>query len=129
MKPAVKGAGKRTARALLEKHDCPVPFHAGRTRFLGHVASPVISVSPLQIIKDLWGDEQPPFDSIDDLNLLLDALVQGLWDDLTRHQKRSQPFRLARPSTEPIAPCRGSACRDARHHGGHLRVDIQRSEC
>src|SRR3546814_10165368 len=43
------------------------------------------------------------FDSIEEVNELLDTLVQGLWNDLTRHQKRSQPFRLTRPSTEPTA--------------------------
>src|SRR3546814_20584897 len=59
-----------------------------------------ISASQLQIIKDLWGGELPPFDSIEEVNELLDTLVQGLWNDLTRHQKRSQPFRLTRPSTE-----------------------------
>lgn len=81
-------------KALLEKHACPVPFHEVRTRFLGNIATPEMSAAPLQIIKDLWGGELPVFDSIDDLNELLDALVQGLWNELTRHQKRSKPFRL-----------------------------------
>ena len=80
-----------------------MPFHEVRTRFLGNIATPAISASPLQIIKDLWGGELPPFDSIEEVNELLDTLVQGLWNDLTRHQKRSQPFWLTRPSTEPTA--------------------------
>ncbi len=45
----------------------------------------------------------PPFDSIDDANELLDALVKGLWNDLTLHQKRSQPFRVSRMPIEPTA--------------------------
>ena len=40
---------------------------------------------------------------MDEANELLDALVNGLWNDLTRHQKRSQPFRLTRVPMEPTA--------------------------
>ncbi|MGY2733613.1 hypothetical protein [Sphingomonas sp. UYP23] len=103
MKSATKIPSNKSAQALLEKHQCPVPFHAVRTRFLGNIATPAMSVAPLQIIKDLWGGELPVFDSIDEVNKLLDALVQGLWNDLTRHQKRSQPFRLTRMAMEPTA--------------------------
>lgn len=101
MKKATKATSENTVRALLEKHGCPMPFHEVRTRFLGSIASPELSVSPLQIIKDLWGGELPAFDSIDEANDLIGALVQGLWNDLTRHQKRSQPFRLTRLAMEP----------------------------
>ena len=103
MKKAAKAPSEKTVRALLEKHGCPVPFHEVRTRFLGNIATPELSASPLQIIKDLWGGELPVFDSIDELNELIGALVQGLWNDLTRHQKRSQPFRLTRVPMEPTA--------------------------
>lgn len=103
MKKATKGPSNKTVQALLAKHECPVPFHEVRTRFLGNIATPAISAAPLQIIKDLWGGELPAFDSIDAVNELLDALVQGLWNDLTRHQKRSQPFRLTRMALEPTA--------------------------
>ena len=103
MKKAAKAPSEKTVRALLEKHGCPVPFHEVRTRFLGNIATPELSASPLQIIKDLWGGELPVFDSIDELNELIGALVQGLWNDLTRHQKRSQPFRLTRVPLEPTA--------------------------
>ena len=103
MKKAAKAPSERTVRALLEKHGCPVPFHEVRTRFLGNIATPELSASPLRIIKDLWGGELPVFDSMDELNELIGALVQGLWNDLTRHQKRSQPFRLTRVPMEPTA--------------------------
>lgn len=101
MKKATKGPSNKSAQALLEKYQCPVPFHAVRTRFLGNIATPAMSAGPLQMIKDLWGGELPVFDSIDEVNELLDALVQGLWNELTRHQKRSQPFRLTRMPAEP----------------------------
>src|SRR3546814_3568931 len=58
---------------------------------------------PTRRSSELWGGELPPFDSIEEVNELRDTLVQGLRNDLTRHQKRSQPFRLTRPSTEPTA--------------------------
>mgnify|MGYP006191887873 CR=1 FL=1 len=73
MKKATKGPSIKTAQALLAKHECPVPFHEVRTRFLGNIATPAISASPLQIIKDLWGGELPPFDSIEEVNELLDS--------------------------------------------------------
>jgi hypothetical protein len=103
MKKVAKAPGEKTVRALLEKHACPVPFHQVRTRFLGNIASPELSASPLRIVEGLWGGELPVFDSIDEANELIGALVQGLWNDLTRHQKRSQPFRLTRVPMEPTA--------------------------
>lgn len=95
----------QTIRALLSRYACPVPFHAVRTRFLGCIATPVMAISPVQIVKDLWGGELPAFDTFDDVNELIGALINGLWNDLTRHQKRSQPFRLLRVPTEPTAAC------------------------
>jgi hypothetical protein len=74
----------------------PVPFHAVRTRFLGNIASPVMSASPLDAVKALWGGELPEFDNLDAANELLRVLVMGLWNGLARHQERSKPFRLVR---------------------------------
>lgn len=103
MKKTAKALGEKTVRALLEKHACPVPFHVVRTRFLGNIATPELSASPLRIVEGLWGGELPVFESMDEANELIGALVQGLWNDLTRHQKRSQPFRLTRVPLEPTA--------------------------
>ena len=83
-------------QALLERYRCPVPFHAVRTRLLGNIASPAIQGSPIRMVEALWGGELPTFDSIDDANELIGALVMGLWNRLTRHQERSAPFRLTR---------------------------------
>ncbi|WP_287786861.1 hypothetical protein [Acidiphilium sp.] len=83
-------------RALLERYHCPVPFHAVRTRFLGNIASPDMQGSPMKMVEALWGGELPTFDSIDEANELIGALVMGLWNRLTRHQERSAPFRLTR---------------------------------
>ena len=83
-------------RRLLERYHCPVPFHAVRTRFLGNIASPDMQASPIKMVEVLWDGELPTFDSIDEANELIGALVMGLWNRLTRHQERSVPFRLTR---------------------------------
>ena len=94
-------ASDEQVRALLERYKCPVPFHEVRTRFLGNIASPVMSASPIKVVQDLWGGELPPFDTIDEANELIGALVMGLWNRLTRHQDRASPFRLLRIDTAP----------------------------
>ena len=88
-------------RALLQRHGCPVPFHQVRTRFLGNIATPLMSASPIKIVESLWGGELPVFESIDDANALIGALLNGLWNRLTRHQDRRTPFRLSRIDVMP----------------------------
>src|SRR5258707_15009250 len=83
-------------RLLLDRYNCPIPFHEVRTRFLGNIASPVMSASPIETVKGLWGGELPPLDDINAANELIGALVMGLWNRLTRHQERNAPFRLLR---------------------------------
>jgi hypothetical protein len=92
-------ASDEQVRALLERYKCPVPFHEVRTRLLGNIASPVMSASPIKVVQDLWGGELPPFDTIEEANELIGALVMGLWNRLTRHQDRASPFRLMRVDT------------------------------
>jgi hypothetical protein len=94
-------ASDERVRALLERYKCPVPFHEVRTRFLGNIASPVMSASPIKVVQDLWGGELPPFDTIEEANELIGALVMGLWNRMTRHQDRASPFRLLRIDTAP----------------------------
>jgi len=83
-------------RALLVRYQCPVPFHAVRTRFLGNIATPATQSAPMDTVAALWGGEMPVFESLDATNELIGALVMGLWNRLTRHQERSAPFRLTR---------------------------------
>jgi hypothetical protein len=59
-----------------------VPYHEVRTRFLGNIASPELSASPLQVVKYLWGGTLPEFESIEDLNRVINALINGLWNAL-----------------------------------------------
>ncbi len=88
-------------RALLARYNCPLPFHEVRTLFLGNIASPSVGLSPIRVIERLWGGELPEFELIDAANELIGALVMGLWNWLTRHQDRSEPFRLTRIQTDP----------------------------
>lgn len=87
-------------RALLERHKCPLPFHAVRALFMGNIATPDMSASPMQTISDIWGGELPEFESKAEAELLLKGLMQGLWNDLSGHQKRTSPFKLVRFKTE-----------------------------
>ena len=88
-------------KELLQRYDCPAPYHEVRTRFLGNIASPDMSASPLRVVEGLWGGQLPPFDTMDDANELIAALVNGLWNALTLHQKRTEPFRLVRVQGDP----------------------------
>lgn len=91
---------EKKVRALLEAYASPVPFHEVRTRFLGNIATPSISASPIAVVETLLGGELPEFESLDAVNELIGVLVNGLWNSLTRHQKRSEPFRLVRPAVQ-----------------------------
>lgn len=103
----ISGPGDDKVVALLERWQCPVPFHEVRTRFLGNIASPLMTVSPMDAVKGLWGGELPEFESIDAVNELVGALVMGLWNRLTVHQDRRAAFRLVRfevpPTREGVA--------------------------
>ena len=96
MKKKVTGPTDAEIVALLKRYQCPVPFHEIRTRFLGVIASPILEISPLEMIKQLWGGEWPEFETIDALNELLHALVDGLWNRLSAHQNSRNPFQLLR---------------------------------
>ena len=88
--------------AMLERYQCPTPYHAVRTRFIGRIASPAENISPIETLKQLWGGELPPFDSIEDFNELLNVLINELWNQLTKHQSTADPFRLSRIEVKPI---------------------------
>ena len=87
---------ERAVRQILDRYACPVPYHEVRTRFLGSIATPVIGASPVAVVQNLWGGELPEFESLEAANELIGILVNGLWNGLTRHQKRTEPFRVIR---------------------------------
>jgi hypothetical protein len=72
-----------------------------RARFLGNIATPLMSVSPLKLVQDLWGGELPTFDTTEAGTELTGTLIMGLWNRLTRHQDRRALFCLFRIETKP----------------------------
>jgi hypothetical protein len=90
------GASDAEVMAMLKRYQCPTPFHEVRTRFLGSIASPDLNISPLAVVKNLWGGALPAFDSLEAVNELFQVLVSGLWNRLTAHQESRHPFRLLR---------------------------------
>lgn len=86
--------------SLLKRYHCSTPFHAVRAHLMGSIACPW-NRSPVDAIGELWGGELPPFDALEDLNHLLDALVNGLWNGLTEHQDPNNPFELTRLRLKP----------------------------
>ncbi len=101
MAKTTKSADHRGVVALLERYKCPTPFHAVRTRFMGGIASPAETISPIETLKQLWHGELPAFDSMEDLNDLVNVLINGLWNQLTKHQTPANPFRLTRIEVSP----------------------------
>src|ERR1017187_3595200 len=87
--------------AMLERYKCPTPFPVVRTRFMGSIASPAKNIAPIETLKQLWGGDLPPFDSIEDLNDLLNVLINGLWNQLTKHLVPGNPFRLTKIAVKP----------------------------
>ena len=101
------GYSPQAAEDLLLKYGCPTPFHAVRARFLGNIATPGVGSKPFDMVKGLWGGKLPVFESIEALNKLLEMLIMGLWNDLTKNQSRGAPFRLCR--TAVAESCEGLA--------------------
>jgi hypothetical protein len=100
-KPQAPTASNEEVKDLLARYGCPVHFHEVRTRFLGNIATPMMSASPIKIVEGLWGGKLPIFESVDEANELIGVLINGLWNRLTRHQDRKSPFKLTRITGEP----------------------------
>ena len=90
----------QSARALLTRYACPIPFHAVRTRFLGTIAAPTLDASPVHAMKRLWGGEFPEFNDLAAVNELVEALMR-LWNEVAQHQSHAKPYRLVRMTATP----------------------------
>jgi len=90
-------------KALLEKYACPLSFYQLRSRFMGNIATPDMTVSPMQEIQRIWNNELPVFDSKSEAEEFFGVLFQGLWNAFSVHQKRTEPFKLARIATAPAS--------------------------
>ena len=99
--PAPPIATDEEVRAMLEHYRCPVPFHEVRTRFLGNIATPIMSASPIKTVEGLWGGELPDFGSINAANELIGALNHGVVESAytapgTQHTLSLDPSRCCR---------------------------------
>ena len=90
-------------RALLKRHACPIGYHQLRSRFMGNIATPDMQASPIQEIKRIWNEELPEFEDQKEAEAFFGALLQGMWNGLGAHQKRNDPFKLARVKTAPAS--------------------------
>ena len=90
-------------KVLLEQYACPIPYHQARARFMGNIATPDMTASPVQEIQRIWDNELPTFDTKSEAEEFFGVLMQGLWNGLSAHQKRTEPFKLARIATAPAS--------------------------
>lgn len=90
-------------RALLKRYACPIPYYEVRTRFMGNIATPDMNASPMKEIQRLWNDDLPEFEDKREAEAFFSALLQGMWNGLSAHQKRNDPFKLARVKTAPAS--------------------------
>lgn len=90
-------------RALLKRYACPIPYHEVRARFMGNIATPDMNASPMKEVQRLWNDDLPEFEDKKEAEAFFGALLQGMWNGLSAHQKRSDPFKLARVKTAPAS--------------------------
>ena len=88
-----KYIGDIAVQNLLEKYGCPIRFHEVRMRFLGNIASPDMTASPMSAIKDLWGDSSmPEFNDQREAKAFYGSLI-GLWNHMSRYQG-GKPVKL-----------------------------------
>ena len=81
-------------REKLRRYKSTVPFHAVRARFMGTIVSTVDQVHPLEEIKQLFGGDFPAVESIDEINDIFSTFMGGLWNQLSGHQSKDNPFTL-----------------------------------
>lgn len=70
---------------------------------MGNIATPDMTASPMQEIQRIWDNELPTFESKSEAEEFFGVLIQGLWDGLSAHQKRADPFKLGRIATAPAS--------------------------
>lgn len=97
-KPSTAGRDRRRsigARAIemLKRYDCPMPYHAVCTHFLGAMSG-TAPVQPMKVLARIWDGTLPAGASIEAVNEMLGALINALWNELTIHQDEMQPYQL-----------------------------------
>lgn len=70
---------------------------------MGNIATPDMTASPMLEIERIWNNELPTFESKSEAEDFFGGLIQGLWNSLSVHQKRTDPFKLGRIATAPAS--------------------------
>ena len=70
---------------------------------MGNIATPDMNASPMKEIQRLWNHDLPEFEDKREAEAFFSALLQGMWNGLSAHQKRNDPFKLARVKTAPAS--------------------------
>jgi hypothetical protein len=97
----MNASDEKALTALLDRYQCPTALPAIRTILMGNIASPILGVSPLAPVQMLWNGAMPEFESEEDVQTLVNALIGTLWNRLAEHQNSRNPFRLTRTPVEP----------------------------
>lgn len=98
--PSASRVSDAEIQALLQRLECPTAFYQVRAIFMGAIASPSMSVSPMETLAQVWGGELPEFATQLDLEEVGRVLLQGQWNRLTDHQNSRNPFRLLRTEVQ-----------------------------
>ncbi len=94
---AIRAEGTdQDARALLERHACPMSFPEARVWLLGRMISLAQNDTPVEAITELWGGTLPTLPSVAETVRFFNVLTEGLWRRLARHAQRAVPFHLTR---------------------------------
>lgn len=88
-------------RDMLKRYSCPYPYHSVRARLMGNIATPDMNASPMKEVQRLWNDDLPEFEGQKEAEVFFAALIQGLWNGLSAHQKRGDPFKLGKVKAGP----------------------------
>jgi len=92
-----------TIKALLLRYACPIPHYQVRARFMGNITTPDMNVSPMQEIQRIWNGVLPEFETHKEAEAFFGALLQSMWNGLSIHQKRTEPFKLVRLKSAPAS--------------------------
>ena len=99
--PIIRYASDNEVIAMLERYQCPTPFHQVRTLFLGCLASPVESDWQGEIFEYVWKGTPPEFEFSKDEDESTEMILIGFWNRLADHQDEHNPFHLMRLDVKP----------------------------
>ncbi len=99
--PKLPYASDNEVIAMLERYQCPTPFHQVRTLFMGCIASPVESDWQGEIFEHVWEGTPPEFEFSEDEDEFTEMILIGFWNRLADHQDENNPFHLVRLNVQP----------------------------